>query len=475
MQTVWVRDDESVMFIRGEVEDHDQSSGAPLVKAAAGRLKSREFDFGGVVPAQSENPGELQWYWWPGEGWFLEEFWSTEESEQPRAWRELVIAPPGFTMYNLTSATGVPEPWVAAIEANNMHTCSACLQALAKALFWHMGQPVVYVVYVVFIDAYSMLEPLQQVLGCCVAMREGVYFLSILACPIGMLVDVGASYRDTEGIEGKYNGYSITQGYTQGNATRGNTFLAMYVIAPEKFLALALFDKGGLDNQCLLNLVLLVGALLDLCALADVGAGIGAGNLPAALKVGYSVTVLGALSVGCVFVLAGMKVRGLGGLAGTLVLFLASLALGAGRIEWWTALVICSIVPMVLLGSWLWANRQRRQQEAELSAELVLVHEIFAPFDADRDGRLNRDEYKSYLRGIGRWHADLRGEIWTEQVDVVWWQVHCDDVGCSIEEGVAQQTFEKLYTMQNRNDHQEDRFGMAQADLDRCNTATVSA
>ena len=50
------------------------------------------------------------------------------------------------------------------------------------------------------------------------------------------------------------------------------------------------------------------GPLLDLCGLAALGAGIGAGNLPPALAVGYSVTALGALfTVGFFLVLGTLK------------------------------------------------------------------------------------------------------------------------------------------------------------------------
>ena len=86
-------------------------------------------------------------------------------------------------------------------------------------------------------------------------------------------------------------------------------FLAMYVIAPEKYVTFALFDKGGLDKDGLGAIAaLLLGPLLDLCGLGALGAGLGAGGLPPALAVGYTVTALGALFVAW-FVVAEWGIR----------------------------------------------------------------------------------------------------------------------------------------------------------------------
>ena len=52
------------------------------------------------------------------------------------------------------------------------------------------------------------------------------------------------------------------------------------------------------------------------------------------------------------------------------------------------------------------AAAERRAQEeldAARAAELPLVKELFGMFDADGDGKLSKDEYKAYLRGIGEW------------------------------------------------------------------------
>ena len=85
-----------------------------------------------------------------------------------------------------------------------------------------------------------------------------------------LLVDVDATVRGTTGDP-------IFHGYP---------FLFMYVIAPEKFVAFALFREGVLDKQGLGAAALLGGALLDLCGVAALGAGVGAGNLAARARRG---------------------------------------------------------------------------------------------------------------------------------------------------------------------------------------------
>ena len=83
----------------------------------------------------------------------------------------------------------------------------------------------------------------------------------------------------------------------------------------------ALFGNGGLDND-LFYAVLFLGPLLDLCGLGALGAGLGAGGLPPALAVGYTVTALGALFIAWMWVVevgikGGQKDVLVGGLFGT--------------------------------------------------------------------------------------------------------------------------------------------------------------
>ena len=151
----------------------------------------------------------------------------------------------------------------------------------AEAALLACAEPALYCW--VFSDAFPALEPVQRVLGCLVAGREALFLVSVLACtwvnPAFLLVDVGASVRD-ETVAGTDGGYG---------------FLFMYVVAPEKLLVGALFEGGGLDKQGLVFVAMLGGVLLDFCGVAALGAGVGVGNLPPALAVGYSVTALGAL------------------------------------------------------------------------------------------------------------------------------------------------------------------------------------
>ena len=76
----------------------------------------------------------------------------------------------------------------------------------------------------------------------------------------------------------------------------------------------------------------LLGPLLDLCGLGALGAGLGAGGLPQALAVGYTVTALGALFMAWIFVVE-MGIKGgdrhgrkdvlMGGLFGTACILVA--------------------------------------------------------------------------------------------------------------------------------------------------------
>ena len=146
-------------------------------------------------------------------------------------------------------------------------------------LGWHLLQPALY--FYVFLGAFSDLDTAQQVLGSLVAFREGVYALSVVACvvvnPAFLLVDMGATVREQDD---------------------GMLVLVMYVVAPEKYVVLALTNAGGLDKENFGALwVFIASPLLDLCGMAALGAGLGAGpgKLPPPLAVGYSITTAGAL------------------------------------------------------------------------------------------------------------------------------------------------------------------------------------
>ena len=254
-QAVWVRDsdDNQVPWLRGAVQGHDPASGEPLVRPAVGRLRQQAFD---------RKTGKL----------VNGLLWSAEESETARAWEHVRGSPPGFTMDNLTD---FGSSWAAVVDGNDISDCGALASGALKLLFWLARQPALC--FWVFFDAFPALEPMQRALGCVVAGREALYLLSVLTCtwvkPAFLLVDVGASVRDTGAAH--WIGNPLIRGYS---------FLFMYVVAPEKFVAIALLGNGGLNKQDLY--IPAVFALLDLCGLAALGAGVGAGNLAARARRG---------------------------------------------------------------------------------------------------------------------------------------------------------------------------------------------
>ena len=265
-QVVWVRDDANrgaAPWIRGPVEGHDPASGQPLVRAVEGR---------------SKNGGSTQW--------------SAAECVEPRVWRHLRTAPPGFTHAMLIFRGS---SWGAARDCNGLSPRQAVRHGALTLLGWHLLQPALY--FYVFFGAFSALDRAQQVLGSLVAVREGVYALSVLACvavnPAFLLVNARATARNEDNVDNPWD--------------TGYSWLALYVLAPEKFVVLALTGPGGLGMEDWgLRWVAIVGPLLDLCGMAALGAGLGAGHLPPPLAVGYSVTTAGALLVAAYFIHLGI-------------------------------------------------------------------------------------------------------------------------------------------------------------------------
>ena len=78
-------------------------------------------------------------------------------------------------------------------------------------------------------------------------------------------------------------------------------------------------------------------------------------------------------------------------------------------------------------------------------------------FDADGDGKLSKEEYKAYLRGIGFWGT---GDCNDESYEEVGWQKQCKDME-STTEGIGWEAFESIL-------YGKYRWGKAQADLDKC-------
>eukprot|EP01044_Picomonas_judraskeda_P017228 COSAG03_NODE_3202_length_2147_cov_0.996094_2_plen_158_part_00 len=135
----------------------------------------------------------------------------------------------------------------------------------------------------------------QRFVGVGVAVREALYFawtlVALRSNPAFLLVDVATTMRD------KRRGASPRDAYF---------FLALYVLAPEKFVMLVGFgnhNMGRYDKFFVIPWIILStlgGVLGDLCgvlALVDVVVRwLEGGSMLAALAVGYGATTLGALT-----------------------------------------------------------------------------------------------------------------------------------------------------------------------------------
>ena len=101
-------------------------------------------------------------------------------------------------------------------------------------------------------------------------------------------------------------------------------------------------------------------------------------------------------------------------------------------------------------------EQEQAQREAARAAQRPLVEELFAMFDADADGKLSKDEYEAYLRGIGAWGTNwYTDEEWDES-----WPEECEDMESGTE-GIGWEAFEGILYV-------EYRLGKAKADLEKC-------
>ena len=165
--------------------------------------------------------------------------------------------------------------WAAACRANRQSPLMATVGvALPRLLLWHCAQPLLYLA--VLSCYYGGLDAWQKVFGVAVAVREGLYLISTLACvavnPAFLLIDVLASFRDDK-----------------------LSFLMMYTFYPDKAVLGALLGEGGLGLQGVRKVWFLGAQLLDLCGVGALVAGLAAGNLQAAMAIGYAATTLGVI------------------------------------------------------------------------------------------------------------------------------------------------------------------------------------
>ena len=191
--------------------------------------------------------------------------------------------------------------WAKVVATNGQSPLGAAAAAAARLLLWHWLQPALY--FAVFGAYWPELNGWQRGFGGAVAAREALYFLTTAAAlhynPAFLLVDVAATVRDKEAGENYW-------GHAAPCVCGGYAFLAMYVLAPEKFVALALgLGRGSWSADCCLGgsclgdlwvLLLVGGALLDLCGVAALVAGLHSlAGLAPALAVGYGVAALGTV------------------------------------------------------------------------------------------------------------------------------------------------------------------------------------
>jgi hypothetical protein len=161
--------------------------------------------------------------------------------------------------------------------------CAAVI-AVPVRLAWHIGQPLA-----IWLSMFEYRDEVPDIMFVLLSVRQGLHVLCVLLCtcvnPAYLLVDICASVGKQADHYGR--GYAHPE--------RGCTFLAMYVLAPDKFVAMALF---GYDHAGFAGLFAFCSSLLDLCALAALGSGIGEEDgLPLELVVAYSVAALGPLFV----------------------------------------------------------------------------------------------------------------------------------------------------------------------------------
>jgi hypothetical protein len=236
----------------------------------------------------------------------------------------------GFTMHNLTRWQGIDESkWVDAKALNGMTQCGALFRSVGRLVFWHAMQPLLY--SAIFAMRSPELDALQFWLGAAVGVREAVYMLLTLCCtivnPAFLIVDVVASVSGPRARAPAWEGVlpaSLWEASALGPVIEASTwkrkapdrtmntpvdqseskpweqglsFLLLYVLSPEKYVAFALFYKHKRVGTAVVG----VGILLDLCGVAALGAGIGSGVLPPPLAVGYIVSALGGLGFTAVF------------------------------------------------------------------------------------------------------------------------------------------------------------------------------
>ena len=257
-QVVWVHDDargargEWLPWQRGVVVGHNAHA-QPLVRPVEGRPKS----------------------------FYVK--WNAAEAAIPHKWDHVVTSPPGWTMRDVEGKLG---SFQTAVE-NSTRTGASPSVSRARGwvcfrmLAWHLLQPLAH--WLVLADAWPDLRPLQRTLGSCVAGREALYALLTVLCAVKnpgyFLMDVSATLTSE----------------ASGGIAKGSACLLRYLTAPDRVAAAALFSAGSLGQPDIGRCIMAAQWLLDLCGVAALGAGLGAGGLTPGLMLSYSATTIGTI------------------------------------------------------------------------------------------------------------------------------------------------------------------------------------
>merc|ERR1712079_834192 len=147
-----------------------------------------------------------------------------------------------------------------------LNSCVSSSVAAVRYIFWHLLQPVLYAF--VLYAYWDLLDPGQQILGLCVAMREFVYVLecTIGLCvnPVYLLVDLKSSWNE--------------------NAA----YVAVYVISPEKYVFMSILAApGSLVKHCFYVILFLISIAMDFAGAVAFVWAIIVDNMYAPLMIGY--------------------------------------------------------------------------------------------------------------------------------------------------------------------------------------------
>jgi len=120
-------------------------------------------------------------------------------------------------------------------------------------------------------------------------------------------------------------------------------------------------------------------------------------------------------------------------------------------------------------------RQTRRLQDSHRARKDAAVTQMFAMFDADCDGKLDKGEYQSYLEGIGTISSRKKIKkikFWgtcdctDEMYDTTGWPKECKNLECCADEGVTAEAVRSIL-------YEKHRVSDSQADLDSCKEWTA--